>query len=240
MMVSADALLLPENMCLTTYHAAVTDDSLTIFPAYDDAATNGAFCCVFPYNSTSNQCQLGTDGSTQPFSLDSFQAIYDRTTGATIPLDGSDPTASSANSSTAATTTVVATVTSKSSITPIAAGIATPLGILLIAALIACGILFSQLRRLRREQRAGVGAGTGAGAAAGASHVQHSQGGGYAMGSPVNYDYKVVPQEHQTEYNSAWTQQRMSPPPPVEAPSGAPPLVEIGEADSAPAKTTYR
>ncbi|KAK0925466.1 hypothetical protein LTR29_018048, partial [Friedmanniomyces endolithicus] len=141
-----------------TPSAVITGNSLTIFLAYDDAANNGAFCCVYPYNSTSAQCQLPTGGSYAPFDIDSFQVIYDRSTGATIPLDGSSPTTTANSSGAAATSTVTttatatATGTSGTSVAAVAAGVAAPLGVLLLASLIACGILLSRLKKLRREQ----------------------------------------------------------------------------------------
>ncbi|KAK0345507.1 hypothetical protein LTR02_000371 [Friedmanniomyces endolithicus] len=210
----------------------ITGNSLTIFLAYDDAANNGAFCCVYPYNSTSAQCQLPTAGSYEPFDIDSFQVIYDRSTGATIPLDGSSPTTTANSSGAAATSTVTttatatATGTSGTSVAAVAAGVAAPLGVLLLASLIACGILLSRLKKLRREQHP----------ASGTSYMGGGGGGGYghhAMApATMPYDYKSVPQEQQSEYGSGWSQAGMLPRPvaPVEVPA----TMEIGEADSRP------
>ncbi|KAK1025338.1 hypothetical protein LTS16_023299 [Friedmanniomyces endolithicus] len=210
-----------------TPSAVVTGNSLTIFLAYDDPANNGAFCCVAPYNSTSAQCQFQTAGSYVPFDMDAFQVIYDRSTGATIPIDGSNPT-TTANSSGAATVTTTATATatgtSGTSVAAVAAGVAAPLGVLLLASLIACGILLSRLKKLRREHHT----------ASGTSHIVGGGGMGHhamAAGS-MPYDYKSVPQEQQSGYGSGWSQAGMSPRPvaPVEAPA----TMEIGEADSRP------
>ncbi len=215
-----------------TPSAVITGNSLTIFLAYDDAANNGAFCCVYPYNSTSAQCQLPTAGSYEPFDIDSFQVIYDRSTGATIPLDGSSPTTTANSSGAAATSTVTttatatATGTSGTSVAAVAAGVAAPLGVLLLASLIACGILLSRLKKLRREQHP----------ASGTSYMGGGGGGGYghhAMApATMPYDYKSVPQEQQSEYGSGWSQAGMLPRPvaPVEVPA----TMEIGEADSRP------
>ncbi|KAK3115673.1 hypothetical protein LTR53_004736 [Teratosphaeriaceae sp. CCFEE 6253] len=199
----------------------VTQTSLTVFLAYDSG--DGAFCCQYPYNSTSGQCQVASGGSTQPFSLDPFQVIVDRSTGKLLPLNGSDATPSESTNSSAATTTVTATTTAtgQSSIVPIAAGIAAPLGILLIAALVACGVLFSQLRKLRRERN---------------DHGMVHQDSGHA--APMTYDYKVAPQEHRAAYSPVWAHQNMSPPPP--APVEAPSTIEAAEADSTPVKSSYR
>ncbi|KAK1823995.1 hypothetical protein LTR12_001528 [Friedmanniomyces endolithicus] len=207
----------------------ITGNSLTIFLAYDDAANNGAFCCVYPYNSTSEQCQLPTGGSYAPFDIDSFQVIYDRSTGATIPLDGSNPTTTANSSGAAATSTVTTTATATaagtSSVAAVAAGVAAPLGVLLLASLIACGILLSRLKKLRREHHN----------AAGTSHLGGGGGGmGHHTMAPASmpYDYKSIPQEQQSEYDSGWSQAGMLPRPvaPVEAPA----MMEIGEADSRP------
>ncbi|TKA39032.1 hypothetical protein B0A54_09629 [Friedmanniomyces endolithicus] len=197
----------------------ITGNSLTVFLAYDDAANNGAFCCVYPYNSTSAQCQLPTGGSYAPFDIDSFQVIYDRSTGATIPLDGSSPTTTANSSGAVATSTVTttatatATGTSGTSVAAVAAGVAAPLGVLLLASLIACGILLSRLKKLRREQHP----------ASGTSYMGGGGGrGGYghhAMApATMPYDYKSVPQEQQSEYGSGWSQAGMLPRPvaPVE------------------------
>ncbi|KAK5113973.1 hypothetical protein LTR62_003096 [Meristemomyces frigidus] len=213
--------------CPGACNDVVTSSSLTIFLAYDDVQNNGAFCCVLPFNSTSQQCQVATKGSTQPFDLDPFHVIVDRSSGATLPQDGSDFTAAAATTASASgsstpssatcSDTATATTTVNASIAPVAAGIAAPLGILLIAALIACGMLFSQVRKLRRQQ---------------------SSSDSLIMDAAPIYDYKVVPKaggspDIRTSYNSSWaghdaSQAHQS------APVEVPAMPEVLEADGTP------
>jgi len=203
-----------------------TSGSLTIFLAYDDVANNGAFCCVLPYNSTTGQCQVSTKGSTTPFDLDPFQVIVDRSTGATLPIDGTNYITSSntTSSSSPAETTAYETTTAipKASIALIAAGIGAPLGIVLLAALIACGVLFIKLRKLRHQLNDHRN-----------EHMMDQRG------AAPSYDYKMAPHDGRAQdvqplfHNAGWVGQSGSPPPqtaPVEASAGT----EVTEADSTP------
>ncbi|KAK3674137.1 hypothetical protein LTR78_005984 [Recurvomyces mirabilis] len=194
--------------------------------AYDDVTNNGAFCCVLPYNSTTGRCPVSTKGSTTPFDLDPFQVIVDRSNGATLPIDGTDYVTTSNATSTGSTaeTTVyqTTTATAQASIAPIAAGIAAPLGILLIAALIACGVLFSQVRKLRRQVDD-----------QGQAHTRDPPG------AAPSYDYKIASHDGRSQeaqplyHNAGWGGHGGSPPPQI-APVEAPASTEVTEADSRP------
>ena len=126
---------------------------MTIFQAYDtsDASHgNGLFCCRNGYNTTSQECMTPSDGTSAPFSLPAGTVIIDRSNGATLPEDF--------NSTDAAGSVVTATVTAsaasapgKSNTAAVAAGVAVPLGVLLIAALVGCGVLWRNLGKARRE-----------------------------------------------------------------------------------------
>lgn len=136
-----------------------------LYLAYDKPG--GAFCCDVNYNTTTKACGMPTRGSNAPFDLTAGNVIYNRTDGATIKhgtlsfadlgISNSTSSSSVAAESSIATASVSAsasaTTSSSSTIVPVAVGIAVPLGVLLIAALLACGVLFSQNRRLRKAAR---------------------------------------------------------------------------------------
>ncbi|KAK4555762.1 hypothetical protein LTR86_006982 [Recurvomyces mirabilis] len=191
------------------------------------ACTDNTFSSpACPQACADGRCPVSTKGSTTPFDLDPFQVIVDRSNGATLPIDGTNYVTTSNATSTGSTaeTTVyqTTTATAKASIAPIAAGIAVPLGILLIAALIACGVLFSQVRKLRR--------------------LFDNQGQAHTRDQPgaaPSYDYKIAPHDgHSQEaqplyYNAGWGGHGGSPPPQI-APVEAPASTEVTEADSRP------
>lgn len=72
----------------------------------------------------------------------------------TITVADLDPFFSTAQNSSSAASSAAATTSAASSsdIVPVAVGIAVPLAVLLIAALVACGFLYSQVRKLRKEK----------------------------------------------------------------------------------------
>ncbi|EME41182.1 hypothetical protein DOTSEDRAFT_55080 [Dothistroma septosporum NZE10] len=127
--------------------------ALTIFEAYDTADVphgNGLFCCVSGYNVTSQQCMTESDGTFAPFSLPAGTVVIDRSNGATLPENF--------NSTDAAASVVTATVTASATAAPeksntaaVAAGVAVPLGVLLVAALAGCFLLWRNLGKARRE-----------------------------------------------------------------------------------------
>lgn len=146
--------------------------------------------------------------------------IVDRSSGLFLPLNGSDATSLS-NASATATVTATATAKSSSNIAPVAAGIAVPLGILLIAALVCCGILFGQMRKLRHEMNAGADRGGSAR--------------NYDMAGP-SPEYKHVPQQDQSYGSPATAYAHYASPPSQPFPVEAPAHAEVGEADSQPVK----
>ncbi|KAK4498883.1 hypothetical protein PRZ48_009393 [Zasmidium cellare] len=82
-------------------------------------------------------------GSLQPFELDEGTVIVDRNTGATL----------SDNLTTNSSSGSVVTVTAKSNsnIVAVGAGVGVSLGVPLIAALIGCAMIYSQLRKARKQ-----------------------------------------------------------------------------------------
>lgn len=83
-------------------------------------------------------------------SLSSADLGYALGASASVSTSASQASATeSATSSAAASSTVIP---SNNNIVTIAVGLAVPLGVLLIAALIACGVLVAQNRRLRKEK----------------------------------------------------------------------------------------
>ncbi|KAF7188005.1 hypothetical protein HII31_10677 [Pseudocercospora fuligena] len=123
---------------------------ISIYLAYD-AEPQGNFCCRTAYNVTSNSCTTSTEDSTDPFQLSAGTVIYDRATGAQLPETWNDTTPVATVMTVTATPSAGAQKSS-SNITAVAAGIAVPLGVLLLAALAGCGILWKQLQRAKRGQ----------------------------------------------------------------------------------------
>lgn len=93
---------------------------------------------------------LASDGSgtTTPFELAAGTVIIDRSSGATLSIN------TSANSTSTSKSTVTVTVGSSSDgdhVTAVGAGVGVSLGVLLVAALIGCSILYNQLRKAKRQ-----------------------------------------------------------------------------------------
>jgi hypothetical protein len=143
-----DLYALPSQTTTDMNLTVQTFTSVSIYLAFENVPTGtSGFCCQQAYNVSTQLCQDETHGS-DPFPLDSGTAIYDRSNGATLPP--STATSSTSGTSTSVvngTTTVTATVTASASassnnVTTVAAGIAVPLGVLLVLAIIGC-IFFS-------------------------------------------------------------------------------------------------
>jgi hypothetical protein len=114
-----------------------TFTSVSIYLAFEDVATGtSGFCCQQAYNVSTQLCEAETHGSYDPFALVAGTAIYDRANGSTLPP-------STIASSSSGTTTVTVTAPAgacSTNITTVAAGIAVPLGVLLIFATM--GLIF--------------------------------------------------------------------------------------------------
>ena len=132
-------------------------DASSLYLTYE--TQDGAFCCKKAYDTMRQVCP---QGPSQLFNLNSPQVIFNRTDGSvlnsdTIPL----PQLAEAADVSTVTVTATATVTadragvgssSRHDTTAVAAGIAVPLGELLIAALVTCVLLYRQARRPKSEQ----------------------------------------------------------------------------------------
>ncbi|KAK3068754.1 hypothetical protein LTR53_013417 [Teratosphaeriaceae sp. CCFEE 6253] len=142
------------------YCADVTPDgSTTVFLAYD--TPSGAFCCGENYDAVSSECAIATKGSRQPFDISAGEVVYNRSDGALLlpnPANTAQPTAAVVASLATITVTTTATAsaaagtaksTSTGLVTQVAAGVAVPLGVLLLAALAAIAVLVSRNRKLR-------------------------------------------------------------------------------------------
>lgn len=102
-----------------------------------------------------------SDGTSNPFSLPAGSVVIDRSNGVTLPENFNSTDA--AGSVITVTATAVASATNapaKSNTTAVAAGVAVPLGVLLIAALAGCAVLWSNLKKAKKQLAA---AGNGGG-----------------------------------------------------------------------------
>ncbi|KAK0799077.1 hypothetical protein LTR87_009318 [Friedmanniomyces endolithicus] len=137
----------------------------TIALVQDEA--NGRFCCGFGtlFFDGSN-CTTATRGSNAPFNLHPELAILDRSNGATTLSTAAVATAASGVTASTVTSTVVVTASAGSAITApasatastgstsvvaVGAGIAVPLGILLIAVSAIAVILWRRNKRLTQQ-----------------------------------------------------------------------------------------
>lgn len=195
---------------------------MSFYLAYDQQP-NGMFCCYPGYNVTSERCDLaaGGTGTTTPFQLAEGNVIIDRSNGATL----------SVNSTSSASSTVTVTAESKSdnnNVTAVGAGVGVSLGVLLLAALIGCGVLYSQLRKAKRQTR---GDGMMMGASNPYEQPKHNPGFSHTNGSQTPYSDGVS----KTYSHGAY--QHQPPLGPVESPfnqivAEAPTDREVAMADS--------
>lgn len=138
-----------------------TYEDLTLILAYESETPDSPFCCKKPYNTDTQACEVSSRGSFEPFQLPIGRIVYNRTDGSVM-MNGNLPdnlfqhnacqtqTVSSQNQTLAPTTCPQVTVTAQSKVTAITAGIAAPLGVLLLASLAAMAVLFRQNRSLKR------------------------------------------------------------------------------------------
>ncbi|CAK1357709.1 hypothetical protein CB0940_07588 [Cercospora beticola] len=119
------------------------DVPVTIFLARD-SRPNGDFCCVSNFNVTSGNCIVPSGGSSRPFSLSPGTVIYDRSTGDLLPENW---TATAQEPG-----VVVASAAGNNVSMGAIIGVAVPLGVLLLAALAGCFILWRQLKKVKAAQ----------------------------------------------------------------------------------------
>ncbi|KAK4619760.1 hypothetical protein CLAFUW4_11038 [Fulvia fulva] len=137
-----------QNVALTIFQAADTADS---------SQGNGLFCCLNGYNVTSRQCMTESDGTSAPFSLPAGSVVIDRSNGATLPQNFNSTDAAGSIITVTATAAANATNTPESNnTTAIAAGISVPLGLLLLAALAGCFVLWRNLKKARNQVQGAV------------------------------------------------------------------------------------
>jgi hypothetical protein len=150
-----DLYALPSQTTTDMNLTVQTFTSVSIYLAFENVPTGtSGFCCQQAYNVSTQLCQVETHGSYDPFPLDSGTAIYDRSNGATLPP--STATSSTSGTSTSVVngpTTVTATVTASASassnnVTTVAVGIAVPLGVLLVLAIIGCIFFWRKYKSL--------------------------------------------------------------------------------------------
>lgn len=134
----------------------VTTNAAVLVSLAEDTS-DGGFCCG-AYNTSNSLCINQSGDSNRPFGIDRGLIIVNRTDGTT--WYGTNAVVSPLGNDTledgpdASVVTVQATVTApaeKSNIAPVAAGIAVPLGVLLLAALAAAGVFWKKTRDLKRE-----------------------------------------------------------------------------------------
>ena len=140
------------------YCADVNPESSTIvFPVSSDAHDN--FCCSTYGGNNNSQCDIPTQGSTQPFRLNNAAMITNRTSGEAKLLNETSSTQQAAPAP--ATVTVSATggpilaqtssvASSSSHDAAIGAGVGVPLGVLLLASLV---LLFLEHRKRTQLQQ---------------------------------------------------------------------------------------
>jgi hypothetical protein len=123
-----------------------TFTGVSIYLAFEDVPTlTSGFCCQRAYNVSTQLCEAETHGSYDPFALVSGTAIYNRANGSTLP-----PSTIVSSSNVTTTVTVTATASPRSTnITTVAAGIAVPLGVLLILATIGLILFWRKYRILK-------------------------------------------------------------------------------------------
>jgi hypothetical protein len=142
-----------------------TDEDLTLILAYESETPDSPFCCNKPYNTDTQACEVSSRGTFQPFQLPIGRIVHNRTDGSAM-MNGT--LSSSLFQNNACETqpvgiqnrtiqtlgpTTCSQVTAQSelaNVTAIAAGIAAPLGVLLLASLAAVAVLFRQNRSLKR------------------------------------------------------------------------------------------
>lgn len=124
------------------------------------------FCCQVPYDNATQSCPIPSRGESQPFQLQVGHIIYNRTEGSVM-MNGTLPASalhrdtcdgqlntSQPQTPTSTTCTQGCAQTCRSepsNLATVAAGIAVPLGVLLLASLAALAVLFRQNRALRRS-----------------------------------------------------------------------------------------
>lgn len=119
----------------------------------DSSINVSTFCCFAEgYDAATHTCSEANLGSRKPFELDPGQIIHDRALGITTEVAAAEtltrtilPTASVDANATQNENSTNATV--------IAAGIAVPLGVMLLASLAAIAILTKRLRSLSRARK---------------------------------------------------------------------------------------
>jgi hypothetical protein len=147
---------------------------VTLFPAYEVYGSSAPFCCDQPYNFTTQSCTVSSKGDSQAFSLPIGRVVYNRTDGSSmmngtlsasslhldtcnaqaISLD--NQTNQTSNALTSPQADVGATCSDPENLTAITAGIAVPLGVLLLASLVALAIQIRHNRSLKRTLQRGL------------------------------------------------------------------------------------
>ena len=130
----------PRTLSTDWWIKVYDNGSTSLFLAYD--TPNGAFCCHLNYNLTSGQCQLPTRGSYQPFDLPSSRVINNRTDGSVL---------SNRTTNNTVGTTPSRNTSSGRSLVAVVAGIAVPLGSVLVATAAMAILLWRRNMRLRRR-----------------------------------------------------------------------------------------
>ena len=146
-----------------------TAKSGAMFLAFEAQDGSSPFCCDKPYDPTNGSCPVPSLGSYQPFLLPTGRIIYDRTNGAvmtngTLPANLSQPGSCSNAQTTILQNQTAALPTTcpqeeatqvpgsgSERLTAVATGTAVPLGVLLLASVIAVAVLLRQNRSLRRS-----------------------------------------------------------------------------------------
>lgn len=153
-------------------HTVRADQDFALFLAYEPQNGASPFCCDGPYDNTTGTCAKPSQGSSQPFELPPGRVVYNRTDGA-IMTDGTlssnysqratcDETQTAISQNQTSTPAscpqegVQVSESGSSNVTAVASGIAVPLGVLLLASLLAVVVLLRQNRALKKSLRQGL------------------------------------------------------------------------------------
>lgn len=133
-----------------------TNEDLTLILAYESETPDSPFCCNKPYNSDTQACEVSSRGTFQPFQLPIGRIVYNRADGSVM-TNGTLPSSLFQNNACETQSvgiqnqtiqtlgpTTCPQVTAQSepaNVTAIAVGIAAPLGVLLLASLVAVAVL---------------------------------------------------------------------------------------------------